>query len=99
NDIWDKAPDNTNVAEECHSKANQDGKFLSLENANFNQTELHQRRNQPSTTKLTAHGTNDKLPITKNYQHQQNLPLATKPIISDEPLITKISLKRREKTS
>ncbi|CAG8839584.1 29209_t:CDS:2, partial [Gigaspora margarita] len=33
NNIWDKAPDNTNVAEACHSNANRDGKFLSLENA------------------------------------------------------------------
>ncbi|CAG8854700.1 41633_t:CDS:2, partial [Gigaspora margarita] len=33
NDIWDKAPDNTNIAEACHSNANQDSKFLSLENA------------------------------------------------------------------
>ncbi|KAF0332778.1 hypothetical protein F8M41_021055 [Gigaspora margarita] len=31
----------------------------------------------------------------KSYQHQQNLPPAMKPIISDEPSIITISLKRQ----
>lgn len=29
-DIWDKAPDNTNVAESCHANSNRSGKSLSL---------------------------------------------------------------------
>ncbi|CAG8672956.1 2508_t:CDS:2, partial [Dentiscutata heterogama] len=33
NDIWYKAPDNTNVAEACYSNVNQDSKTLTLENA------------------------------------------------------------------
>jgi hypothetical protein len=29
-EIWNKAPDNTNVAESCHANSNRDGKSLSL---------------------------------------------------------------------
>jgi len=32
-DIWNKAPDNTNVAESCHANSNRDGKSLSLQGA------------------------------------------------------------------
>ncbi|CAG8540679.1 9903_t:CDS:2 [Gigaspora rosea] len=39
NDIWDKAPDNTNIAEACHSNANQNGKFLSLESNSISKAE------------------------------------------------------------
>ena len=30
-DIWNKAPDNTNVAESCHANSNRDGKSLTLQ--------------------------------------------------------------------
>ncbi len=29
--IWNKAPDNTNVAESCHANSNRDGKSLTLQ--------------------------------------------------------------------
>ncbi|CAB5342996.1 unnamed protein product [Rhizophagus irregularis] len=32
-DIWQNAPDNTNVAESCHANCNRDGKALPLEAA------------------------------------------------------------------
>ncbi|CAG8673144.1 5339_t:CDS:1, partial [Funneliformis caledonium] len=32
-DIWNKAPDNTNVAESCRANSNRDGKSLFLQSA------------------------------------------------------------------